>query len=204
MLRISILTPTILRSTLIRTCESISKQKNCVFEHIVIIDKPELEMSDAEKSMIKLLHFDNGTSERKFYNCDRRHNDVGNTCKHNAFKYITGDYVLSLDDDDYYLHDNDLFNISRELIKCKKPDWAVFPILRFSQRFFNLPPRKDRTCSNQYIYKRYIKGRAMQFPNTPDYNTDGQFLDQIRGWYPNYAVLMIPEVASVDQQSMGK
>lgn len=202
-MKLSIITPTILRESLYKTCKSIDIQRNCDYEHIVIVDIPQEELTKSQVNMIKILQKQDTKNKRTFYYCNKRHHNVGNTCKHDAFKYVTGFYVMSMDDDDCYLHTNDFQLIVSGLLQARKPDWAVFPILRMGVRFFNLPPQLGMTCSNQYIYKRYIKGRAMQFPDSDIYEQDGLWLNDIHRWYPNYGVLNIPEVASVDLVSRG-
>lgn len=169
-MRYTIITPTILRPTLKRTCESIDKQSNGDWQHIVIVDLPPEDYIQ-KLNMLEALD----SERRQFIFCDRRHNDFGHTCRRNAFTMADGDYLLYLDDDDYLADDN----VLEELEDVDAP-WAVFAVLRHGENWFHLPPRTNHTGTGMFIVRRNIG----LWPNKRDYAADGLFVDSLRMLWP--------------------
>src|ERR1700677_1888333 len=107
--RYTIIAPTILRRSWIRTCESVNKQTCTDWEHIVMVD--------CEGDIpAEIVH-----PQRKILYCKTNHNNYGNTCRWNACEHATGDYLYYLDDDNYFMDDNVL-----ETLKIVTGDWAIF------------------------------------------------------------------------------
>src|ERR1700690_2991286 len=91
--RLSIVTPTILRSTLKRLCESIDRQTNQDFEHILVVDIPFKELTEEQKNNLPYR-----SVNRQAFFCDKRHMNYGNTCRNLITPKLKGDYVLYIDD----------------------------------------------------------------------------------------------------------
>ena len=113
-MRYTIITPTICRPTLARACQSVENQTCSDWEHIVMVDGVEGE--DPEHPQRKIIH------------CERNHNDVGNTCRRDAWAYASGDYLYYLDDDNYLSHRG----VLEELKQVTLP-WALLPIYRIGR-----------------------------------------------------------------------
>jgi glycosyltransferase involved in cell wall biosynthesis len=111
-------------------------------------------------------------------NCDHRHYNYGNTCRHEAWKRATGDYVYYLDDDNYLAH-----NYVLEALKAVTGDWAIFPILRFGERFFNDPPRVNYTDTGNFMMRRAIGQWLPRPDNSVDGTVDGQFAELLASQY---------------------
>ena len=126
------------------------------------------------------MYSDFGDTHRKITYCDRAHQNVGNTCRHNLWDSATGDYLFYLDDDKY-LADNTVL----ETLKQVTEPWAVFPIHRFGQRFFNLPPALNATDAANFIVRRDI-GR---YPNSNYYASDGMLVEHLKFWGYPYQVV---------------
>ena len=179
-MRYSIITPTLGRESLRKTCASLESQTCTDWEHIVIVDSPgAIVPSHPQRTVLR---------------CDRRHYNYGNTCRHDAWTHAKGDYVYYLDDDNYLAH-----NYVLEALKAVTGDWAIFPILRFGSRFFNDPPRVNHTDTGNFLVRREIG----QWLNRPDGSTDGtvdgQFAESLAAKYPYQSlgslrpVLVMPE-----------
>ena len=185
----SVITPTILRPSLIETCESIDRQSYHRWQHIVMVDIPIADIPDEKLTLIDRIKHPN----RLIRYCEVAHKNVGNTCKSRAFKYVCGDYLLYLDDDDSYL--GEVFEILNGQIKDEV--WGVFPIERFGEIFFNFPPRMCHTCSNQFFYKPLYP-----HPDNDNYCADGELIDLLRERHP-YLVINSTPLARVTKQGMG-
>jgi O-antigen biosynthesis protein len=168
-MRYTILTPTILRPSLLRACQSVDSQTCKDYHHIVIVDS---EISD--DLIAKIAH-----PQRTVVRCDKPHNDWGHTCCHQAWALATGDYVLRLDDDNYLADDNVL-----EDLKVVDKPWAIFPITRFGERFFNDPPGVRKTDSGSILVRR----DAGPWPALSQYDTDGIFVVELLGKHPYQAL----------------
>ena len=172
--RYSIITPTILRPSLVQTCESVDNQVCTDWEHIVAVDGIEESVPE------EIIH-----DQRKIIYCTTPHKNWGNTCRHDAWKYATGEYVYYLDDDNILADDRVL-----EDLKIVKDDWAIFPIIKkkWGGMHFFCPPMRGFTDAGSILVKREI-GR---YPNSPDYDADGQLVEQLRATHPYRALLFRP------------
>ena len=183
--RYSIITPTILRPSLLKTCESVNTQTCADWQHIVIID------GDFENTIPLEMHH----PQRKFLRCERNHNNWGNTCRFNAWMHATGEYIYYLDDDNYLADDRVL-----ETLKSVTADWAIFPILKtqWGGLHFFCPPLRGCSDGGSFIAKREI-GRWPECPimtNVIDgrvgYDADGQLIEHLRRNYPYQAIMTRP------------
>lgn len=159
-MRYSILTPTILRESLLKACESVNMQTSKDWEHLVMVDS---ELST--DLLVKIQH-----PHRKIIRCPHPHRDYGHGCTHFAWTLARGEYCYRLDDDNELADENVLKDLEQVT-----EDWAIFPILRYGQRFFHDPPGNMKTDSGSFMVKR---GSA-RWPNNSAYNADGLFVEEL-------------------------
>jgi glycosyltransferase involved in cell wall biosynthesis len=169
-MRYSIVTPTLVRPTLVRTCESIDKQTNGDWEHIIMVDVPLVFNPEKQKIIDSI----SGDPRRKIFRCGAAHKNYGNTCRHNAFDKLKGDYILYLDCDDY-LADDRVFETLEQVTKM----WAIFPITRCGNLWFCDPPGMCKTGSGMFIYRRFL---GLKYPDTSDYTADGALVEQLKAF----------------------
>lgn len=169
-MRYSILTPTLIRPTLKRLCDSIDIQSNKSYEHIVIIDCD----ITAEKQAI--LDGIEPSANRVFLKCATLHDkDFGNTARRQGFDGASGEYILQIDDDDFYA-DAEVF----ETLTCVTKPWAVFPVLAYGKRCHRRPPAIHLTGSAMFMYRR---DTGVKFPANKDYSADGQVVEELKKRY---------------------
>src|SRR5437763_385016 len=140
---LSIITPTILRPSLAQTCHSINSQSFQNFEHLVMVDRPNDDLT-----MLAGLRHPN----RIFELCPRAHNNWGNTCRSRACDLAKGDYLFFCDDDD--VPAPGMLQIIAYTVEKKQPNWILFPALVRGERWLKLPPGKGMTVSCQFAYRR--------------------------------------------------
>jgi glycosyltransferase involved in cell wall biosynthesis len=170
--RYSIITPTMVRPTLRRTCESINAQTNGDWEHIIMVDVP-LIIHPEKRAFLSRLGND---PRRKIFRCGKAHRDYGNTCRYNAGAKASGDYVLYLDDDDYYA-DNRVF----ETLNQVTAPWAIFPTMRWGAHYSVDPPGWNRSGSGMFMHKRVIA----RYPCFEHHDEHKAFIEKVRPLYPN-------------------
>lgn len=174
---ISIITPTLLRNELVRCCGSLERQ-TVPWEHIVMVDMPKDEAYGDKvyaDILMKIAH-----PKRTILFCSERHQNYGNTCRHNAYNFCTGDYIGYLDDDDYFT--DDALNIFQEVINRSNPDVVVANAsMKGRPVFFSKPPSGGNTVQGQYLHKKILGGKPFRWPDTPvgykSYGVDGEFVD---------------------------
>jgi hypothetical protein len=175
----TVITPTVVRESLLRTCRSLDTQSYRHWQHLVMVDKPESALTAEEKRRLAGLC----DPRRDIRYCAEPHHDFGNTCRWNAWDFVTGDYVLYLDDDDYHVSET-LAVLAQEIAALPSPPiWGIFPILRHGRLFFNVPPGHSLTCSNQFFHRPRVDGRELRYPQA-GYCADGTFIDSLRESYP--------------------
>ena len=185
----TVITPTILRPSLIDTCRSIDTQSYSEWQHLIAVDLP---IQQATPEQLKLLD-EIKHANRQVYHCAVFHKNYGNTCKSEMFAHARGDYLLYLDDDDIYL--GEVFQtLNREI---SDEVWGVFPIERFGELFLNLPPRINLTSGAQFFCKPLYP-----FPNISAYAADGELIEFLRDKH-SYLVVNSPPLVRVAQQNFG-
>ncbi len=185
----TVITPTILRPSLIETCASINAQCYSRWQHLVVIDIPVHALGTEQSRLIEQIKHPN----RQIYHCAVSHRNYGNTCRSEMFRHISGDYVLYLDDDDVYL--GEAFQILNREISDEM--WGVFLIERFGEPFLNLPPQTNFTSGIQFFCKPIYP-----WPNNNVYTADGELIDFLREKH-SYLVINSPPLARVSQQRFG-
>ena len=142
----SIITPSLARETLVRTCHSIDTQQNADWQHIVMIDRPECMLSAAQKARLKEI----SSPRRQIHLCPQIHRDFGNTCRSNAWDLARGDYLLYLDDDDYYVNDT-LGELEKALAARPSPVWGIFPSHSLRSAFFPSSSRPQQNLQQSVL-----------------------------------------------------
>lgn len=187
--KFTVITPTILRPTLAETCRSIDSQGYGNWQHIIAVDVPAGRIRPAQRALLDGLRHPN----RTILFCEVAHRNVGNTCRHRAFAHVRGDYLLYLDDDDMYL--GEVFQtLNREIAD---EVWGIYPVERFGEIFFNIPPGTCRTTSNQFFYRPLYP-----WPDNGNYEADGELIDLLRENHP-YLVINSAPLARVTKQNWG-
>ena len=184
--KISIVTPTIQRDSLCRCCESVDVQSYSEWEHIVMVDS-EVANYDLWD---KVEH-----ENRRVLWCVEPHRNFGNTCRHNAWLYTTGDWIIHLDDDNYLADPHILGDLAVTLSTI--PYWAIFPILRHGYRFFYDPPGNCYVDTANMVIRREIA----QWPDGPEYTMDGLFCEELKSKYsyvtfPDFRPIVVMEVSN--------
>jgi len=170
-MRYTFITPTLVRDTLPRLCESIDKQTNGDWEHIIVIDCPMTPHKEEVLAQVK------SDPRRKIVTCTTQHvRDFGNAARRQAFDIAEGEYILDIDDDDYYADDRVL-----ETLECVTAVWAVFPVNAYGVRCHPPAPALGRTGSAMFMYRR---DTGMKFPDNASYSADGELVEQLKAKYP--------------------
>lgn len=184
-MKFSIITPSIQRESLIRCCESINSQTHTEWEHLIRIDRLDLNTS----LLSKIQH-----PQRAIKQCLTEHNNGGNTCRHEAWHDATGDYTLYLDDDNFLAHNEALQQIHAALVDNDLPQVAFFPILRHGGLFVPVgTPRSCHVDTANLVVKREIG----QWPDIPDYTSDGIFITKLVDEYPWITFHNVPPIVNM-------
>ena len=167
-----------------------------------MIDRDVSSIEPEEHAMMRRLK----KPYRKFVYVARspRNNDAGNTARRRAFKYVEGDYILNLDDDDTMMVDNAFHTLGDFLEDMKRPDFVLFPCFRDGQIFFNTPAGKHQTVSCQYVYKPIINEKEMRWLDQENYDCDGDFLEYILDNSQHSLSLGCDPLTKVEHISQGK
>jgi glycosyltransferase involved in cell wall biosynthesis len=188
--RYSILTPTLARPTLVKTCESVNEQSSSDWEHLVAVDVPLIVNPEA-RSIIESIPKD---SRRRFVRCGLRHNDYGNTCRHNLWDIAKGDYILYLDDDNFLAHPDALASLDKVV-----EDWAIFPMQRMGERFYCNPPEWGKTDTANFLIRREharwpnIRSEIGSFGMNSAYCADWKLVESLK----NRTCQALPELEPV-------
>ena len=170
-MRYTFITPTLVRDTLKRLCDSIDSQTNTDWEHIVVID---CILSEHQKEIIQSIA---PNPRRQFVTCTTKHvKDYGNAARRQAFDLAQGDYILDIDDDDYYADDKVLDTLMKVTAV-----WAVFPVQAYGVRCHPKKPGIGLTGSAMFMYRR---DTGLKFPDNASYSADGQLVEQLKSAYP--------------------
>jgi glycosyltransferase involved in cell wall biosynthesis len=166
--RYSIITPTFVRKSLVRCCESVAEQTCTDWEHHIWIDA-----TDFDQSFIRSLEH----PQRIFHICNHPHRDWGHSCRRNAWDSTFGEYVYYLDDDNILAHPRVLENM-----KAVTQDWAVFPILRLGEKFFFDPPSYCHVDTGSVLVKREFA----RWTESTHHDADWDFVKALMKDHPQY------------------
>jgi glycosyltransferase involved in cell wall biosynthesis len=169
-MRYSVITPTLCRPTLARLCESIDRQRNASWEHIIIVD---CERTAEKQAVLDSLVKDD---RRKILQCSTLHPvDFGNKARGEAFDVAQGEYICQIDDDDFYADDK-VFDTLNQVTEA----WAIYPVLARGKRCHENPPGLGRTGSAMFLYRR---DTGIKFPDNDHYGADGEVVELLKKKY---------------------
>lgn len=147
--------------------------------------------------------------QRSVYLCEKRHDDFGYTCRHNAWFHMKGDYHLWLDDDDYLADPEALSRLD-----SVTAPWAVFPVLHYGKIHCNNPPGLYRTGGPQILVRRDIAQVPLpthdpklmkRHQRMETYALDGRFIEALKLSHPNYEFLdKIAPIVVVEKSNYGR
>lgn len=197
-MKLSVITPTIGRDSLYKTCLSVDNLQivypAAEVEHIIIVDDPHIQPLVPAKTY------------RTVYNLANKSNNYGNTPKHIGWEHATGDFMMYLDDDDYFIfRGNNIQDLYKNMedSKTKGLLWGTFPAMRMGEYWNNQPPMPGRTMSNQFYHAKYDKDeKPIRFPNEEGYAKDGEFIDGLQESYA-FNILYGEPIVEVPQIGQG-
>jgi hypothetical protein len=188
----SIVTATIVRPTLEKLCRSIDTQVFQDYEHVVVVDIPLKDITKPQQ--IRLEEIVRSGDNRTVSFCNQRHQNYGNTCRHLVAPKLKGDYVIYMDDDDYFADNDVLLTLS-----SVKSDWAVFPIVRYGGWYLRLPPASCSTGNAMFMHKRSLA----VYPDTHIYESDGMLIEELKQKAP-YEVLKCRPLTIMEKSNYGR
>lgn len=171
-----VVTPSIGRDNLVRTCISINKQKFKNWKHIILFDKT----NDTKiKRLLEKIPY-KPIVKKGFWN------NYGNGQRYEAWEMVENDYDLMtyIDDDDFYKSDDAFSKIISKFSKNSDLEAVFYAGIREGKYYNNKPPRLNHTMSNQYAHLKYKKNKTpIRWPkinkNDQIYRYDGEFVDEI-------------------------
>jgi hypothetical protein len=159
-MKISIISPTLQRESLVAWCESVNRQEG-EWQHIVVVDCFELNL----ELMERIKH-----PQRVIVKCDAPHCDWGNTCRRNGWNHAVGEYVVYLDDDNFFSPDPLILrDIEQVITAAGCPPFCLFPIVRHGSVFFYYPPALCMTDTANLVLRRDVG----QWPDVRASTADG-------------------------------
>lgn len=190
-IKLSIVTPTILRSSLKKAIDSISKQEFKEYEHLVMVDG----VADISK-------YPRGKTQNIYVKKPFTGNDFGNYARHIGTTRTVGEYTIYLDDDNTHVKDS-LSILWEAIEKANYPIWGVFPITRMGERFL-YNPGISRTDINQVFHRTYAPdGSRITFPPYKMQTTDGIFVESLMQKFPAFVKLDVPELVIYNKMNYG-
>jgi glycosyltransferase involved in cell wall biosynthesis len=171
----SIITPSLLRQSLLQTCDSVTKQTYGKWEHFVICDVEQLD-----QELLKQIEH----PQRTIIQCPHPHRDGGNTCRRSAWPLTSGQWCYYLDDDNFLADEQVLADIHAALSPLPEiVQMGLFPILRLGHLFYCNPPRSCFVDTLNFCLRREIG----QWPDTNCYGSDGYLIDGLMAAQVKYA-----------------
>lgn len=195
LMRYSIITPSILRTSLIKLCESIDIQIEKDYEHLIAVDLP-INIETIDTSKYNILKQIASNQQRKIYLCKEQHGNYGQICRYNLWEQVKGEYILYIDDDNYYVDESSLKSLN-----YITSEWAIFPILCNNKLYLPLPPELGKTDTCMFMHK---KGVARWPIECNSYEADGFLVEELKIKYPNYQILDTKPIAVYTGQNLGR
>lgn len=185
----SIITPSVQRESLYKCVESVNSQTHKDWQHVVILD-----VATINESMFRAIDH----PQRIVMQCDYPHRNGGNTCRHNAWTYATGEFHYFLDDDNYLATPTVLEELAAVLEGIEE-QWAIFPIYRHRSLFFFDPPKPCYFDTGNAVARREIA----RWPDIPDYASDAVWLNGLKEKGPYKSFPSLPPVMVMPGTSFG-
>mgnify|MGYP003119464960 CR=1 FL=1 len=173
-LKLYIITPSICRNALVRTCKSVHSQTYKNWEHIILFDEVE---NDKINNFLEKIPY-KPTIERKSWK------NFGNGQRHDAWNLVPEDSLITYMDDDDYYKDSDCFNKIINKFQNSNIDVVFWAGIRYGEFFNHKPPRANHTMSNQFAHYKYdSNNNPIQWDFCPNRNQspgrDAMFIDRI-------------------------
>jgi Glycosyl transferase family 2 len=190
MISFSIITPSLMRYSLVRCCESVDKQTYRNFQHVIALDCAPEDIN--HDFLARIQH-----PQRVIFCCGQKFGNYGNHSRFMAWEKATGDQCIFLDDDNRMWSDHALADIAESLESANNPDFSIFPIHRHGRWFFHDPPGMCLTDSANIIVRREI-GR---WPDIIAREADGVLVEELKAKYsyaafPNVEPIILMEYSS--------
>lgn len=206
-IKLTIVTPTFGRHGLKRAIDSVDNSSYQNWEHLVVFDGQEWEIDNSP-----FAH-----PNRKFLcsNKEGKYNDGGSLGRNVGIRHASGDYIVCLDDDNYYT-EKGLENVINAL--PENCPWAVFPILRFGRRFFYKNLCFGQIDMGQLIFQPEINGVKTTIPynekesvflengqvNPAVYASDWNMTQKLMHLHPPVFLDQIKHVLVLERQNFGR
>jgi len=191
-MKLTIITPTLLRDSLLDTCFSIDAQDYVFWEHILMVDVvPDvrgIELLQTVEHPNRVIVLANMSGESGGY--------PGSKLRHMAGRLAQGDYLLYIDDDDVYVP-GALEKIAEGL--RKRPAWAMFPIMRFGERFYN----PDNLAWSNVSGIQIAHKKGYLWPSEIKVSDDWHFIEFLEAVHGAPARIDGPELARITQTRGG-
>jgi glycosyltransferase involved in cell wall biosynthesis len=184
----TVITPTINRSTLVDTLDSVPDW----VEHIIVGDGVMPEF-DREKYPGKIA-----------IQTPQRLNNLGHSPRMFAWFYATGKYIIYMDDDDVFLP-NAFDVLKTEILNDSDYDFYIFPAMRLGKLFYSRTLNYGQIVSNQYAHRRYsVDGQPIIFGDgraDKGHGCDGYWMQHVVA--DRYLVKFLSTEALVNVRAIG-
>jgi len=156
--RYSVITPSIGRHSLIKTCESLLRQTYENWEHIIVLDNGQLPkgLPTDDRQLVMI--------------CPEWHNNWGNTCRRMGWLAARGTYCYYLDDDNELAHPE----VLADLCQVAAP-WALAPIIKDGGLFFHYPPEHGTVDTGNVLASRELA----KWPDVSVYEADWLYVKSL-------------------------
>lgn len=197
-LTFTIITPTLLRSTLTKACESIHNQDYLNWRHLIVVDDPVVNLDEFLETNQQLLD-----PRRFWFQCDRAHHNVGNTCRSKMYDRIhpKTNYVLYLDDDNYYL--DGAFHLLNKALQSLESEWGIFPMIYLGKLFLHSKPRRNYVDTNQIFHKPIVKDNEVRYLAVDEYFGDGLLVEWLTKLVSPTVLTHLPPLVEMPVKSYG-
>lgn len=179
MISFTVITPTLLRPSLMTCNSSVASQSHPKVQHIVMIDGPTQAWTSSMNS------------NREVHSTGAQHHDFGNFARNKAWELAKGDYICYLDDDNFMTDRDSLARVAAALEMANRPAVGFFPILRFGERFFPPIPTVVGTVDTANMV---IKREIGKWPTGGGYEADGNLAEYL---FRTYLCSYFPDVAPI-------
>lgn len=196
--KIYIITPSLCRDKLIKTCNSIHNQNYKNWEHIILFDNVE---DHKINEFLKMCPY-KPTVVKGYWN------NYGNGQRYDAWDMVKNNSIITyIDDDDYYIDEHVFDKINDKFVNNPNIFVIFWTGIRFGKLFNNKPPGKNKTMSNQFAHlKLDNNNNPIRWVKCPKNNNksarDGDFINSLVNKY-EYKYIDEPLVI-VEKQSHGK
>lgn len=178
MTRFTVITPTIVRPSLVKLCESLNTQVEQDWEHIVALD---VHPSEEQLAILEAIKH----PQRLIVPCIKPQGRWGYPLRYQMWEMARGDYLVYTDDDCYYVDDY----VTMTLRYTDKP-WAIWPLIYHGVVQPWGPIRVGASDNNQFMVKRSVS----RFPAYEVHEGDGLYLEQLAQEFPDFEVIERPLV----------